>query len=160
MTRRCSRAVLLVGIAFAFTAIAGSASAEVGKKVAVATGNSGVIVTFPAMTDVLTVAVPATYKSKANFLIVTASYLSSCTGGDYMGSIVEVAGNPLAPYIPVETYDEDAAGQVVSRVYYLLPENLGGPAVPPASTVTLKMTSISGSGCTARNATMTVEAAK
>jgi hypothetical protein len=159
--RRRSHVVLLLGTVVAVAILAGSASAEVGKKVSVATGDSGVIASYPTLTDVVTVGVPASYKSKANFLIVTASYLSSCSGGDFMGSVVEVGGIQLVNNsIPFETLDEDAPGQIVSKVYYLVPESQGGPAVPPDSTVTLKVTSQLGSGCTASNATMTVVAAK
>jgi hypothetical protein len=67
------------------TTLAGTASAEVGKKVSVATGGASPIAEFPLMSDAATVAVPSSYKSKANFLKVTASYSAGCSGGDYMG---------------------------------------------------------------------------
>ncbi|MFN2375102.1 MAG: hypothetical protein ABR538_01105 [Candidatus Binatia bacterium] len=161
MMRRRNAVVLFAVTAATITAFAGSASAEIGKQVSVATGNSGVIPAYPTMVDALTVGVPATYKSKARFLKVTVSYLASCSGGDFMGSLVHVGGVPLADQgIPFETLDEDAVGQVVSKVYYLVPENQGGPVVPPDSMVTLKLTSQLGAGCTATNGTMTVKAAK
>jgi hypothetical protein len=158
--RRCKPVVLLV-MAAAFTACAGSASAEIGKRVSVTTGSSGVISSYPTFVTALSVQVPPSYKSKSNFLIVKASYLASCNGGDFMGSVVDVGGFQLVDQgIPFEALDEDAPGQIVSKVYYLVPESLGGPEVLPDSTVTLKVTSQYGTGCSASNGTMTVKVAK
>jgi hypothetical protein len=159
--RRCNPVTLLVVTAAAFAALAGNASAEIGKKVSVTTGTTALIPSYPTFASTLAVQVPETYRSRSNFLIVKASYRASCSGGDFMGSVVDVAGYQLTDAgIPFETLDEDAPGQIVSKVYYLLPENLGGPQVPPDSTVTLKVTSQFGSGCSATNGTMTVKAAK
>jgi hypothetical protein len=160
--RRRRNPFVLFGVtAIAIAAFAGSASAEIGKKVSVTTGDSGVITSYPTFVDALTVGVPTTYKSKVNFLQVTVSYRTSCSGGDYMGSVVDVGGIQLMNNgIPFETLDEDAAGQIVSKVYYLVPENQGGPVVPPEALVTLTLTSQFGAGCTAINGAMTVKAVK
>jgi hypothetical protein len=151
----------LVVTAVAATAFAGTASAEVGKRVSVATGATGTIVAYPSMTDAVTVAVPASYKSKANFLKVTASYSESCSSGDYTGSKIDVGGVEMVDNsLPFEASDEDASSQIVTKLYYLVPENQGGPTVPPASMVTMKITSGLGTGCYVSNVTLTVEASK
>jgi hypothetical protein len=109
----------------------------------------------------MTVAVPAGYKSKANFLKVTTTYQASCSGSDYMGSRVNVGGFDMVDGgIPFESHDEDAPSQFISKTYYLVPENQSGPAIPPDSTVTLELTSEFGTGCSISNGTMTVESAK
>jgi hypothetical protein len=145
----------------AVAAFASTASAEVGRRVSVATGATGIIVAYPSMTDAVTVAVPSSYKSKANFLKVTATYSESCSGGDYTGSKIDVGGVEMVDNsLPYEASDEDASSQIVTKLYYLVPESQGGPAVPPASTVTMKMTSGLGTGCYVSNITLTVEVSK
>jgi hypothetical protein len=147
--------------AAAVTTFAGTAFAEVGKKVSVATGGASPIASYPTMSDAATVAVPSSYKSKANFLKVTASYSAGCTGGDFMGSKVSVDGIDMFDAgLPYEALDEDAISQIVTKQYYLVPENQGGPAITPGATVILKMTSQFGTGCAASNVTMIVEALK
>lgn len=153
--------VVLIATAVAVTTFAGTASAEVGKKVSVAIGGVGPIASFPTMSDAATVEVPSSYKSKSNFLKVTASYSAGCSGGDFMGSKIDVGGVEMVNNgLPYEALDEDASSQIVTKQYYLVPENQGGPAVPPDSVVTLKLTSQFGTGCSASNVTMIVEALK
>jgi hypothetical protein len=143
------------------TTFAGTASAEVGKKVSVATGSASPIAPFPTMSDAATVAVPTSYKSKANFLKVTASYSAGCTGGDFMGSKATVDGiDMIDSGLPYEALDEDAVSQIVTKQYYLVPENQGGPVITPGAMVVLKMTSQFGMGCGVSNVTMIVEALK
>jgi len=157
----CNSLAFSLLAAVAATTFAGTASAEVGKKVSVAVGGASPIAQYPAMSDAATVAVPASYKSKANFLKVTASYSAGCGGSDFMGSMVEVGGVQMVdPGLPYEALDEDAGSQIVTKQYYLVPENQGGPVVPPDATVILKMTSQLGTGCSVSNLTMIVEAMK
>jgi hypothetical protein len=160
MTRHNPFAFLVV-TTLAATAFAGTASAEVGKKVSVAYGSTGTIAQFPLMSDAATVAVPSSYKSKTNFLKVTAVYSESCSTGDYSGSKIDVGGVEMVDNsLPFEASDEDANSQIVTKLYYLVPENQGGPAVPPDSQVTMKITSGLGSGCYVTNVVLTVEASK
>jgi hypothetical protein len=152
--------VFFVVAGVSLSVFAGSAAAEIGKKVSVASGSTGVIATSPVYTDGMTVGVPSSYKSKSYFLQATVTYQSTCSGGGSMSTKVDVGGvemvtTPVAP----EAYDEDASNQMVTKVYYLLPESQGGSPVPPASMVTLKLTSQSGT-CYTNNGTMVVEALK
>jgi hypothetical protein len=155
------RAFPFVAAVAALTVFAGSASAEVGKTISVASGGSGIIAASPASTSSLAVAVPTGYKSKSNFLKVTTTYQAACNGGDSMSSRINVGGVYMVDSgFPTETLDEDADQQIVSKTYYLVPENQSGPAVPPGSTVTLELTSQLGTGCTANYGTMVVQVAK
>jgi hypothetical protein len=110
---------------------------------------------------VATVALPASYKSKSNFLKVTTTYSVGCSGGDFMSSRVDVGGNLMvdAGY-PFEAHDEDASNQIVTRTFYLVPENQGGPVITPGSMVKVQMTSQFGTGCQVGGVTLTVDALK
>ena len=78
-----------------------------------------------------------------------------------MGSKVVVDGYELTNNgVPYETLDEDAASQIVTKQYYLVPENQGGPVIAPDSEVKLQITSQLGTGCIYQNVTMVVEAVK
>jgi hypothetical protein len=48
----------------------------------------------------------------------------------------------------------------VTKQYYLVPENQGGPTITPGAIVVLRITSELGTGCSASNVTMIVEALK
>jgi hypothetical protein len=158
---KCNPFVSLAWTAIVVTALAGTASAEVGKKMSVTTGNAGLIAASPVFTDGATVAVPSSYKSKSNFLKVTTSYQASCGAGDSAKSKVDVGGVEMVDSsVPYESYDEDAGYQIVTKSYYLLPESQGGSAIAPDSMVTLKLTSTLGIGCSMNYATMVVEVAK
>jgi hypothetical protein len=151
----------MVAATVVVAAFAGTASAEVGKKVSVAIGSASPIAPYPTFSDAATVALPTSYKSKSNFLKVTTSYSAGCSGGDFMGSKIDVGGVEMVHNaLPYEALDEDANSQIVTKLYYLIPESQGGPAVPPDSMVTLKITSQFGTGCSVSNVTMTVEASK
>jgi hypothetical protein len=143
------------------TVSAGNASAQVGKKVSVTSGYSFSIPASPTYSDGMTIGVPSSYRSKSNFLQATVTYQSSCGGGDNMRTKVDVGGVEMVS-VPAaaEAFDEDASNQMVTKVYYLLPESQGGSPVPEGSMVTLKLTSQLGTGCTAYNGTMVVEALK
>jgi hypothetical protein len=158
---KCSSFAFFGVAAIALTVFAGSASAEIGKKVSVTSGSTGLIAASPLYTDGMTVGVPTSYKSKSSFLRATVTYQSSCGGGDSMSTKVDVGGVDMVDAAATsEAFDEDASNQMVTKVYYLLPENQGGTAVPPNSVVTLKLTSQLGSGCSAASGTMVVEALK
>lgn len=158
---KCSPFALVVATAVAVAALAGTAAAEVGKKISVTSVFSGLVVASPAFTDGGNVAVPASYKSKTNVLKVTTSYQANCGGGDSLRSKVTVGGvDMLDAGLPVDTFDEDAGYQIVTKTYYLVPENMGGPAIAPESLVTLNLTSQLGTGCVASSGTMIVEALK
>jgi hypothetical protein len=153
--------IFFVVTAVAATAFVGTAFAEVGKKVSVTTGSASPIAPFPTMSDAATVLLPTSYRSKSNFLKVTASYSAGCTGSDFMGSKVSVAGIDMVDAgLPFEALDEDAQSQMVTKLYYLVPENQGGPMIPAGSSATLKITSQFGTGCSVSNVTMVVEAWK
>jgi hypothetical protein len=153
-------------IAAALTALvlvgsAGIASAEVGKRISVASTVASIVSgSYPTMATVLSEAVPTSYRSKSNFLKITTSYQATCAGGDVMGSQVLVGGTPAAlSGLPYEANDEDATYQIVTKVYYLVPESLGGPVIAPESLVEVQITSNNGD-CLAAHATLVVEAAK
>jgi hypothetical protein len=147
--------------AVAVTAFAGTASAEVGKQISVTTVYSGIAPAAPAFTDAVTLAVPTSYKSRSNILRVTTSYQASCVGGDKLRSKVTVGGIDMVDAgLPVDTHDEDAGYQIVTKTYYLASESMGGPIVAPASSVVLQLTSQLGTGCYVGSGTMFVEAVK
>jgi hypothetical protein len=150
-----------VSVSVVLIASAGVASAEVGKKISVASNAVSVAAgSFPSFSTPLSVAIPTTYRSKTNFLKITTTYQTQCTGGDYMGSEVRVGGfNAELAGLPIESWDEDAASQVVTKTYFLVPESQSGPAIPPESLVEVRVTSNNGN-CQTAFATLTVEATK
>jgi hypothetical protein len=159
--RKPSSFVLFLATAVAITAFAGSAAAEIGKKISVTSGTTGVIAASPTYTDGMTVGLPSSYKSKSNFLQVTVTYQSTCGAGDSMRTKVDVGGvEMVSAAVAPESYDEDASHQMVTKVYYLLSEKQGGAPVPDGSMVTLKLTSQLGAGCWTNNGVMVVEALK
>jgi hypothetical protein len=159
--RKPSSFVLFLATAVAITAFAGSAVAEIGKKISVTTGTTGLIAASPTYTDGMTVGLPSSYKSKSNFLQVTVSYQAGCSGGDSISTKVDVGGvEMVSAAVAPESYDEDASYQMVTKVYYLLSEKFGGTPVPEGSMVTLKLTSQLGAGCWTNNGVMVVEALK
>ncbi|MFN2426276.1 MAG: hypothetical protein ABR587_07500, partial [Candidatus Binatia bacterium] len=104
--RKSSSFIVFVVTAVAVTAFAGSASAEIGKRISVASGSMGVIAASPLYTDGMTVGVPTSYRSKSNFLQVTVTYQASCIGGDSMGSKVDVGGvEMVSAAVATESYD-------------------------------------------------------
>jgi hypothetical protein len=158
---KCNSFAVAVAMAVTVSAVAGTASAEVGKKISVNYIYSGLIAAAPAFTDGVTVAVPTSYKSRSNVLKVTTAYQATCTGGDFIRSKIDVDGvDMLDAGLPVEAIDEDASNQIVTKTYYLLPESMGGPAIAPDSIVTLKLTSQLGTGCYVGSGTIIVEAHK
>jgi hypothetical protein len=158
---KCNPFVPLAVAAIVVAAFAGTASAEVGKKISVAYGPGGLVSAFPVTINAATVALPASYKSKTNFLKVTTTYSAGCSGSDFMASKVDVGGNEMVDNgYPFEALDEDAVNQIVTKTYYLIPENQGGPAIPPDAMVTVKMTSQFGTGCQVSPVTLTVDALK
>jgi hypothetical protein len=159
--KKCNLFVSLALTAIVVPALAGTASAEVGKKMSVTTGGTGIIAAFPVFTDGATVGVPSTYRSKSNFLKVTTSYQATCGSGDSVRSKVDVGGVDMVDSsLPYEAYDEDAGNQIVTKSYYLAPESQGGPIIAPDAIVTLKVTSNLGTNCTINYGTRVVEAVK
>jgi hypothetical protein len=158
---KCNPFAFAIAAALAASALAGTASAEVGKKISATIVYSGLVTSSPAFSDATSVALPASYKSKSNVLKVTTSYQAYCSAGDSLRSKVTVGvTDMLDSGLPVDTFDEDAGYQIVTKTYYLVPENMGGPAIPPDAMVTLKLTSQLGTGCSAGSGTMVVEALK
>jgi hypothetical protein len=154
------RPIIVSVVAGLLVAGAGSAMAGVGKKVSSATGGfTGTIAAYPSTTTLISVAAPTAYKSKANFLKVTVTYQGSCVSGDRMGALAFVGAVPIPT--DVAAYDASTDGfRVTTHTFILEPESLGGPTVPAASNVAVRLTSNSGTGCASQDGVVVVEALK
>lgn len=141
---------------------AGLAEAEQGKRISTGEALSvSPVAAFPALSDALTVPVPKAYKSKSNFLKVTTTYQAGCSAGDSLGSRISIDGQvPQDSTFPFEAFNEDAAFQMVTKVYFFDSEAAGGPAIAPGSSVTLQLASSTGTGCGVSAIRMVVEALK
>lgn len=114
---------------------------------------------------VLSAQVPTSYKSKKDFLKVTATFNSSCFYGAF-GTTVQVDGQYLwgvGSYLSEQVgsgYAEEP--QTISKTWFLDPESFGGPVITPESSVSLIFTGQieSTTLCYIYGATLVVEAVK
>ena len=89
---------------------------------------------------------PEKYSSKKNFLTITTMVQEECTG-DVGGSTLKIGGVSLHPDPSTLNYADcwDSNGyEMVTRTWMLVPESLGGPAIPDGSTIDLSLYSQTG----------------
>ncbi|HXC53304.1 MAG TPA: hypothetical protein VN634_20635 [Candidatus Limnocylindrales bacterium] len=156
---------IMLGVASLMVVAASSTPvhAQVGKKISTAavTVGGAVIAAYPSETTAVSVAVPTGYKSSASFLKVTANYQVACSGTDKISSRVVVGGQTMEDgSLPYEFSGSTSGYRVLSKSYYLASEKLGGPAVPPGSTVEVRLNSDLGTSCLLYQATIIVETTK
>ena len=134
----------------------------VGKTISTASdvGLPGHAPAAPTVTPYLPVGVPSGYKSKKAFLNVTTTIQVECDGVDSIATRVKVGSvyaEPTGSGLVVETNETN---ELVTRKWFLVPESQGGPAVPAGATVSLEVSSASGTGCAIGFGSLTAEAQK
>lgn len=120
----------------------------VGKMVSIfsASGTGAVTISaYPSFTTVASTTVPTKYKSKNQWLIAHTTIQQRCN--DWTASTVEVNGIRMYPDDQGITYYEcwnSTYYETRTRTWVFPPENLGGPVIPPGSTVNVLMASGAG----------------
>jgi len=107
-----------------------------GKYVSTYTGGSGISLTSTPVVVANTL-VPSKYKSKTQWLIVQVTLNETCIAGSVLSSVF-VNGLQMYPGDAGGWYYEctnNGGWETRTRNWFFPPENLGGPAIPPGSTV-------------------------
>lgn len=120
----------------------------VGKMVSIFSSSGAgqvTIAAFPSFTTVASTTVPTKYKSKTQWLIAQTTLQERCN--DWTVSTVEVNGIHMYPDDQGLTFYEcwnSTSFETRTRTWVFPPENLGGPVIPPGSTVNVLMASGAG----------------
>jgi hypothetical protein len=129
---------LALAVALLLAAPAARGQAFVGSTVSIFEATSeGVIPEEPDEVVVASVAVPAKYRGKKSFLLVTASVQESCVGTGTR-SYLTIDGVEATPAVgPTECTDSGWAFR--NRQWSFPPASQGGPAIAPGALVELRL---------------------
>ena len=129
---------LVPAVALLLLAAAASGQGFVGSTVSIFEATSeGAIPEEPDEVVVASVAVPAKYRGKKSFLLVTTSVQESCTGTGTR-SYLTIDGVAVTPAVgPTEC--TDSGWSFRNRQWSFPPSSQGGPAIAPGALVELRL---------------------
>lgn len=148
----------VVGVLMACGSVGATVTLGVGRNVSVYFDDlDGAAQPVNSGAVVASIPLPTKYKSRRNFLIIKTTVSEACPAAS-IASTVTVGGFSTTNGLALRDCEASNGGfSAFTRTWQLLPESLGGPAVPPGSLVEVNLFSGGGNPANARRGFINVQ---